>query len=120
MKDGLIPTNGVWYRIKHFLKNIFGKEKKYNTNEENMYGNKVPNNNIPYNDNLKARFETEREKQALAEKLLYGEIGTSELNDDEVDEMTEYFTKDIENIDNELLKIKQHIMAIKQQLQKQN
>ena len=31
--------------------------------------------------------------------------------------MTEYFIKDIHNIDNELLRIKQHILAMKQELQ---
>ena len=30
--------------------------------------------------------------------------------------MTEYFIKDIQNIDNELLKIKQHILAMQQEL----
>lgn len=48
--------------------------------------------------------------------MLYGVLGTSELNETEVNEMTEYFTKDIQNIDNELVKIKQHILTMRQKL----
>lgn len=55
-------------------------------------------------------------KLALANKLLYGEIGVNELNENELDEMTEYFKKDIANIDAELLRIKQHILNMQQQL----
>ena len=66
--------------------------------------------------NLKEKFEEENKKKVLSEKLLYGELGTSELNETEVDEMIEYFTKDIQNIDNELLRIKQHILVMRQEL----
>ena len=54
----------------------------------------------------------------MSEKLLLGELGTSELDEKEVDEMTEYFTKDIQNIDNELIIIKKHILAMQQELNK--
>ena len=50
-------------------------------------------------------------------ELLYGEIGTSELNDTEVDEMTQYFSNDIKNIDAELYKIKQHILYMRQKIE---
>lgn len=71
-------------------------------------------------NNFKKKFEKERENQELAEKLLCGEIGTYELNDIKVDEMTEYFTNDIKNIDTELLKIKQHIIYMKQMIEQKN
>ena len=48
--------------------------------------------------------------------IIQGKPGTSELNETEVDEMIEYFTKDIQNIDNELLRIKQHILVMRQEL----
>ena len=48
--------------------------------------------------------------------MLCGEIGPSELNEKEVNEMTEYFKKDIQNIDNELLRIKQHILYMQKEL----
>lgn len=59
----------------------------------------------------------EKEKQELAEKLLYGEIGTSELNDIEVNEMTQYFINDIKDIDAELYKIKQYILYMKKKIE---
>ena len=116
MNNELIPTNRLWYKIKKFFKSIFFKEKSYNKNETKTINNEQRNSNLVYNDNLKEKFEKENEKKGLAKKLLYGEIGTSELYEDEVDEMIEYFTKDIQNIDNELLRIKQHILVMRQEL----
>ena len=120
MNNELIPTNGLLYKIKKFFKSIFFKEKSYNKNETKTINNEQRNSNLVYNDNLKEKFEKENEKKGLAEKLLYGEIGTSELNETEVDEMIEYFAKDIQNIDNELLRIKQHILAMRQKLENKN
>ena len=37
-------------------------------------------------------------------------------NGNEVDEMTEYFKNDIKNIDNELIRIKKHILSMQQSL----
>ena len=33
MNNELIPTNSLWYRIKKFFKNIFFKEKEYDTKD---------------------------------------------------------------------------------------
>lgn len=41
------------------------------------------------------KIEQENNRKVLAEKLLYGQIGISELNETEVNEMKEYFTNDI-------------------------
>ncbi len=111
MDNKLIPTNTIWHKIRKFFQMIFPKEKTYNINEG------IIGKNDKTNNNLNTRFEREKQNQKLAEKLLLGELSASELNETEVNEMTEYFTKDIQNIDNELLRIKQHILAIKQELQ---
>lgn len=116
MDNKLIPTNGKWYKIKKFFKNIFFKEKSYNANKMAINENGQTNNAFVYDNNLRNRFEKEKQKEDLAEKLLLGEIGTSELDDIEVNEMTEYFTKDIQNIDNELARIKNHILFMSQEL----
>ena len=116
MNNELIPTNGLWYKIKKFFGNLFFKEKTYNLNEINIKEKEQKSNNYIYDDNLREKLEKENKKKALAEKLLYGELGTSELNDTEIDEMIEYFTKDIQNIDNELLRIKQHILYMQEEL----
>ncbi len=64
------------------------------------------------NYNLKDKFDKEKRNEKLAQKLLCGEIGTNELSEIQIDEMTEYFTKDINNINNELFRIKQHILCM--------
>ncbi len=115
MNNKLIQTNGIWYKIKRFLKKIFWHKKSFKSNEESSIEIKE---NFTFSNNLKNKFETEHKKQILANKLLYGEIGPSELNDQEIDEMTEYFKKDIQNIDNELLRIKQHILYMQKELKK--
>ena len=116
MNNELIPTNRLWYKIKKFFRSLFFKEKTYTINEINTIEEEKKNSNFTYVDNLKENFEKENNEKVLAEKLLYGELGTSELNETEVDEMIEYFTKDIQNIDNELLKIKQHIIYMQKEL----
>lgn len=116
MNNELIPTNGLWYKIKKFFRSLFFKEKLYTINEINTIEKEQKNSTSTYVDNFKEEFEKENKKKVLAEKLLYGEIGTSELYEEEVDEMIEYFTKDIQNIDNELLRIKQHILVMRQEV----
>lgn len=110
MNNELIPTNRLWYKIKKFFRSLFFKEKTYTINEINTIEQEQKDSN------LKEKFEEENKKKVLAEKLLYGELCTSELNETEVDEMIEYFTKDIQNIDNELLRIKQHILYMQKEL----
>ena len=117
MNNELIPTNSLWYRIKKFFKNLFFKGKEYDTKDIKDFRSSTANNTI--NNNLKEKFEIENKKQALANKLLYGEISTSELEDNEVDEMTDYFSTDIKNIDNELLRIKQHILVMQKELKQE-
>ena len=112
----LIPTNGLWYKIKKFFRSLFFKEKSYNIDENNIAEKEQENNNFTHSDNLKEEFKKENKKKVLAEKLLYGNLDTIELNEEEVNEMTEYFNKDIQNIDNELLRIKKHILAMRQEL----
>lgn len=116
MNSDLISTNGLWYKIKKFFKNIFSKVKLYNVDEVQTSKENQTYNYVIANDNLKEKFERDTNKQMLANKLLYGLLGTSELDETEVNEMTEYFTKDIQNIDNELLRVKQHILAMQQKL----
>ena len=113
MNNKLIPTNGIWYKIKRFLQKIFGHKKSFVPNEESTI---EKNDNSKFTNDLREKFEKKHRNQFLANKLLCGEIGPSELNEQEVDEMTEYFKKDIQNIDNELLRIKQHILYMQKEL----
>ena len=116
MNNKLIQTNGIWYKIKRFFQKIFGHKKSFVSNEESTIEIKEKNDNSKFTNDLREKFEKEHKNHDLANKLLYGEIGPSELNEQEVDEMTEYFKKDIQNIDNELLRIKQHILYMQKEL----
>ena len=110
MNNSLIPTNGIWYKIKNWLRKQFLKQKIDNSNYIGTKKTKE-NNNVVKNENFK-----ESKKQILANQLIYGEIEISELEETQLDEMIQYFTKDIQNIDNELLKIKQHILTMQKEL----
>lgn len=112
MNNKLVPTNGLWHKIKRFIKKLFYKEKIIKAKESFQ-----DNNTIEHNENFKEKFEIENKKHALAEKLIHGEINPSELNENEVKEMTDYFKDDIQKMDTELLRIKQHILAMKKELQ---
>lgn len=65
---------------------------------------------------LREKAQEEKRKKNLAESLLNGEIKVHDLKDNEVGEMTDYFEKEIEQIDTELAKIKAHILDMKNQL----
>ena len=134
MNNSLIKTDGVWYKIKRFLSNMFSREKQYSKDvtQENQNSNanteKINQNNqtIENEDEIKKSFKEEisykeeiqekNRKEKLAIKLLDGEIDSYDLSDEEVDEMTEYFMKDIEKQNKELQRIKEHIIQMKKQL----
>lgn len=114
MENKLITTDGLWYKIKKFFKKfLFYKKNKLKISNENS-NNNLPNSN--FKNSIRDKFSEENMKQDMAKKLLYGEIGVSDLNENEVDEMTKYFKNDIKNIDNELIRIKKHILSMQQSL----
>ena len=114
MENKLITTDGLWYKIKNFFKKfLFYKKNKLKISNENS-NNNLPNSN--FKKSIRDKFSEENMKQDMAKKLLYGEIGVSDLNENEVDEMTKYFKNDIKNIDNELIRIKNHILSMQQSL----
>ena len=114
MENKLITTDGLWYKIKNFFKKfLFYKKNKLKISNENS-NNNLPNSN--FKNSIRDKFSEENMKQDMAKKLLYGEIGVRDLNENEVDEMTEYFKNDIKNIDNELIRIKKHILSMQQSL----
>ncbi len=118
MENKLIPTNGLWNKIKLFFKSIFQKDIPYIKKEKQVNKTDLVNKKSFFTDSLKEQFESNN-KNALADKLLYGEVGISELNEKEVDEMKDFFDKDIYNIDSELTRIKEHILVIQQKLKQE-
>ena len=118
MENKLIKTDTIWYKIKNFFRKIFFKQKKetpiYEAKEEQNIETKKEAfiEKIEY----KKELEIQSKKEEMAEKLRQGEIGVNDLTETEVDEMTEYFIKDIQEIDKELLRIKEHIISMKKKL----
>lgn len=114
MNNKLIKTNTLFYKIKMFFTKMFFKNKFNDLNNTSeQYINKV--NSLSSNTLQKQIAESNRQKD-LSQKLLNGELATSDLTDTEVDEMTYYFKKDLQELDIELMKIKQHILQMKKQI----
>ena len=117
MNNKLIKTNTIWYKIKSFFKKIFIKKRDININKLQEESNLKQKSELFNNISVKEEIEENNRKKDLAEKLLYGEIGSSELTEEETDEMIEYFTEDIQKINNELERIRNHIISMKKELQ---
>lgn len=111
MENKLIRTDSIWYKIKNFFKGIFMKKKIINTYQ-------VQDQKTGTLDNIlqKEKIEENNRKMNLAQKLLEGELGSSDLTDVETDEMIDYFKEDIKNIDQELQRVKIHIIEMRKEL----
>lgn len=121
MDNNLIPTNGIYYKIKRFIKNIFLNLKKAHKKNINLIKDDKFGKNSIHNANLRKKFKTfedYKHQENMAQKLIYGNLDVDELNEYEIEEMIDYFKKDIENIDKELSKIKQHILIMKKRLKR--
>ncbi len=111
MEEKLIKTDTIWYKIKSFFTKVFRKEEyTYETNKE------LPKMDLK--TSLKEENLENERKEKLANELLLGGIGCSDLTEEELEEMKEYFTKDIKRLDAEILRTKQHILQMKKQLSK--
>ena len=62
-------------------------------------------------------FQDVNIKNNLAEKLRNDEVKISDLTDLEIEEMTEFFKKDIAEVDREIERIKMNILRMKEKLQ---
>ena len=109
MENKLIKTNTIWFKIKSFFRRIF---KRKHSNEVTNLPDKTQDKILT----LREKMKEELRKKELAEKLLNNEIDIDDLTDEEVEEMTEYFAKDIEQIDTEMNRIKNHIVEMQRQL----
>jgi len=111
MENKLIKTDSIWYKIKNFFKGIFMKKKIINTYQVQEQKTDILDNILQ-----KEKIEENNRKKNLAQKLLDGELGSSDLTDVETEEMIDYFKEDIKNIDQELQRVKLHIIEIRKEL----
>lgn len=113
-----MKNNKFFYKIKEVFFKIFANKEKFTTlnsvNENYINGER---NNFTIQISVKEKMKKQVRLDETAQKLLNYELIPSELTDKEVDEMTEWFTQDIEEKDKELEKIKNHILSIKRQIE---
>ena len=113
MENQLVRTDKVTFKIKRFFRCLFIKrysrklEKAIQEEEEStkMYLEKVIS--------CKTEAQVESIRKQLAEKLLKTELSIKDLADEEIQEMIEYFKKDIKDKTEELSNIKKEISDIK-------
>lgn len=109
-KNNLIRTDTIWYKISNFFRKIFIKDKpniKDDINKEEQISNFV--SDISVIEEIKEH----NRKKSIAQKLINKEISVYDLEDEELEEMTEYFKKDIEELDKEINRVKEHILQMK-------
>lgn len=68
---------------------------------------------------VREEIENQNRKKLIAQKLINKEISIYDLEDKEINEMTEYFITDIEKLDKEIIKVKEHILKMKKELNNQ-
>ena len=112
----LIKTDTIWYKIKKFLYNIFNK-KENNKKKEEKNVQKHINNKFQESISVKKEIDEQNKKEKLALNLINADVDINDLTDEEVDKMIEWFKNDIEKQDNELKRIKAHILQIRKELE---
>lgn len=112
----LIKTDTIWYKIKKFLYNIFNKKENDNKKEEKNVQKHI-DNKFQESISVKKDIDEQNKKEKLALNLINADIDINDLTDEEVNEMIEWFKQDIEKQDNELKRIKAHIIQIRKELE---
>lgn len=120
MENELIRTDKVMYKIRRFFLSLFIRNNSQIYNEEEMLDSSV--NDLDLNKIISCRTETEtlKIKEELARKLMEKEMSIDDLTDEEVDEMIQFFKKDIEEKGKELFLIKKQIVVMKKEQANKN
>ena len=73
----------------------------------------MENNKFQESISVKKEIDEQNKKEKLALNLINADVDVNDLTDEEVDEMIEWFKQDIEKQNNELKRIKDHILQIR-------
>ena len=119
-KKELIVTDNVWYKICNFFRKIFQKEsiknkKNIKENANNLIQIKDDKIDFIQNISYKDEITNLNRKKDLAEKLMNGNLSINDLTDSQVDEMMEYFTIYINDMNKKIEKIKDFIVNFKKE-----
>lgn len=105
-KKELIVTNTLWYKIHNFFRNIFSKKN----NKKDFIEIKTDKNSFMQNISYRNEITNLNKEKELAEGLMNGTMQIIDLSDAQVDEMTEYFTTYINDMNQKLEQIKNNIL----------
>jgi len=90
----MIKKEGIFYKIKKWLKNLFNREKVIESKIEELT-NPEKIDKSTFIESIKVKSNDVI--LSLQIKLEKGEIGIKDLSDDELDEMIELYNKKIED-----------------------
>lgn len=76
----------------------------------------MENNKFQESISVKKEIDEQNKKEKLALNLINADVDVNDLTDEEVDEMIEWFKQDIEKQNNELKRIKDHILQIRKEV----
>ena len=76
----------------------------------------MENNKFQESISVKKEIDEQNKKEKLALNLINADVDINDLTDEEVDEMIEWFKQDIEKQNNELKRIKNHILQIRKEV----
>lgn len=112
MNNTVSKKRNLLYWIKQFMFKILKKHecKMLNESEKDKY----KDNELK--DELRKQYNDESRKKELYELLLNDEIDTSDLTDEEVEELIIFIKKDISQKSHEIERIKNKILKIKENL----
>lgn len=121
MSNSLIKTDGFFYKIKKFFRDLFKNDKKQTLEDEIEMNEEIVDSNssnLQNENSYKQQLKTDTEKDKLANDLLNNKKNVNDLDDKKTEEMIEYFEKDIKKQEEELLRIKNHIIEMQKELTK--
>lgn len=95
-------------RIKMFFGSLFKRNKPINE--------LLPEKGSSDQEEYKRQLQHDVYINELAEKLLYGEIGPTDVEDEYLDELMDYFKNDIQTTKNKIEQCKQRIQKMQAEM----
>ena len=103
--------NNILRKLKAFFYKLFNKKQELLIEDK-----KKQENNFLSSLSYRKELDKVYKEEKLAEELKEGKLDVYELDDNQTEEMIEYFDKDIDNKKKELERIKNHIIEIRKEL----
>ncbi|MBQ3409239.1 MAG: hypothetical protein IJH12_08570 [Clostridia bacterium] len=95
-------------KVRNYFSSLFKRNKPINE--------LLPEKNSNDQKEYKQRLQHEVYINELAEKLLYGEIGPTDVEDEYLDEIMNYFKNDIQTTKNKIEQCKQRIQKMQAEM----